>query len=128
MPKNDEILKPLRKVKKSKKIAQGSPKGAPDANDRLLLVARVPRAVPRDQKSGNLYQENRKIGNREKGKEEGSNTPMGQRPGEFFGSGDGTDVDRRGQTWTDVDRRGRDGRDVRGRTGRTGRGRGRTGQ
>ena len=126
MPQNDEILKPLRKVKKSEKIAQGSPKGAPDANGRLLLVARVPRAAPRATRNQEMYI--RKIGNREKGKEEGSNTPMGQRPGEFFGSGDGTDVDRRGQTWTDVDRRGRDGRDVRGRTGRTGRGRGRTGQ
>ena len=82
MPKNDEILKPLRKVKKLEKIAQGPPKGAPDANGRLLLVARVPRAAPRATRNQEMYI--RKIGNRKKGKEEGSNTPMGQRPGELL--------------------------------------------
>ena len=69
MPKNDEILKPLRKVKKSEKIAQGPPKGTLDANDQLLLVARVPRAAPRATRNQEMYI--RKIGNREKGKEEG---------------------------------------------------------
>ena len=81
MPKNDEILKPLRNVNKSDKFAQGSPKGAPDANGRLLLVARVPRAAPRATRNQEKYI--RIIGNRKKGKEEGSNTPMGQRPGEL---------------------------------------------
>ena len=69
MPKNYEILKPLRKVKKSEKIAQGSPKGAPDANEELLLAARVPRAAPRATRNQEMYI--RKIGNRKKGKEEG---------------------------------------------------------
>ena len=57
------------------------PEGAPDANEELLLAARVPRAAPRATRNQEMYI--RKIGNRKKGKEEGSNTPMGQRPGEF---------------------------------------------
>ena len=69
MPKHNEMLKPLRKVNKSEKFAQGSPKGAPDADDRLLLVARVPRTAPRATRNQEMYI--RKIGNREKGKEEG---------------------------------------------------------
>ena len=80
MLKNAGILKSPRKVKKSEKFTKVSPKGAPDANGRLLLAAGVPRAAPRATRNQEIYIRN--IGNRKKGKEEGSNTPMGQRPGE----------------------------------------------
>ena len=58
-----------------------SQKGAPDASEKLLLPARVPRAAPRATRNLEIYI--RKIGTRKKGKEKGSNTPMGQRPGEL---------------------------------------------
>ena len=104
MPKNDEMLKPLWNVKKSKKLAQGSPKGAPDANDRLLLAARVPRPAPRATRkveTGQLARGKKARGKegkwksgtngkvewkrRKKEKEEGSNTPVGPEARRIFG-------------------------------------------
>ena len=104
MPKNDEILKPLWNVKKSKNWPKGRQKELPTpaTSDQLLLAARVPRPAPRATRKverGQLARGKKARGKegkwksgkngkvewkrRKKGKEEGSNTPMGQRPGEL---------------------------------------------
>ena len=102
MPKNDAIWKSVWNDKKMEKLAQWSPKGAPDANEELLLATRVPRPAPRATRKverGQLARGKKARGKegkwksgkkgkvqwkrRKKGKEEGSNTPMGQRPSEY---------------------------------------------
>ena len=86
-----------------KKLAQWSPKGAPDANDQLLLAARVPRPasratrkVERGQlargkqargkegkwKSGKMEKWNGKEGKKERKRD--LTRLLGQRPGEFY--------------------------------------------
>ena len=90
MPKKHDFSKPPRWANKSQKSVRRATGSVIAVNGRVLLLARVPGAATRTtRKEERRKEESGQVGKGKSGKVgngeslKGSNTPFGQRPGEF---------------------------------------------